>query len=90
MQCRRHGFDPWVRKILWKREWQPTPVFLPGEFHGQKNLVGYSPWGGKESDMTEQLSTLAFKHKDSDAAFVSMFLMLAGTPKSLASQKHER
>ena len=52
--------------------------------------MGYSPWGGKESDMTEQLSTLAFKHKDSDAAFVSMFLMLAGTPKSLASQKHER
>ena len=39
------GFDPWVRKIPWRREWQPTPVFLPGEFHGQRSLMGYSPWG---------------------------------------------
>ena len=35
------GFDPWVRKIPWKREWLPTPVFLPGEHHGQRSLVGY-------------------------------------------------
>ena len=41
----------------WRREWQPTPVFLPGEFHGQKSLAGYSPWDHKESDMTEQLHT---------------------------------
>ena len=47
------GFDPWVEKIPWRRKWQPAPVFLPGEFHGQRNLVGYSPWGCKESDMTE-------------------------------------
>ena len=39
----RDGFDPWFRKIPWKRTWQPTPVFLPGESLGQKNLVGYSP-----------------------------------------------
>ena len=55
-QCRRdkrHGFDPWIRKIPWRRKWQPTPVFLPGEFHGQRSLVGFSPWGHKESDMTE-------------------------------------
>ena len=55
-QCRRHKrtkFAPWVRKIPWRREWQPTPVFLPGEFHGQRSLVGYSPWGCKESDKTE-------------------------------------
>ena len=39
------GFDPWVGKIPWRREWQPTPVFWPGEFHGQRSLVGYSPWG---------------------------------------------
>ena len=52
----RPGFDPWVRKIPWRREWQPTPVFLPGEFHGQGSLAGYSPWGCKESDMTEWLS----------------------------------
>ena len=51
--CRRHRFDPWVRKILWRREWQPTPVLLPGKFHGWRSLVGYSPWGHKESDTTE-------------------------------------
>ena len=50
---RRSGFDPWVRKILWRRKWQPTPVLLPGESHGQKSLVGYSLWGWKESDTTE-------------------------------------
>ena len=38
------GSDPWVRKIPWRREWQPTPVFLPGKVHGQRSLVGYSPW----------------------------------------------
>ena len=54
-QCRRPRFDPWVGKIAWKREWQPTPVFLPGKSHGQRSLVGYSPQGRKESDMTERL-----------------------------------
>ena len=53
------GFDPWVRKIPWRRKWQPTPVFLPGESHAQRNLADYSPWGCKESAMTEQLSTHA-------------------------------
>ena len=49
-QCRRLGrrrFDPWVGKILWRRKWQPTPVFLPGEFQGQRNVEGYSPWGSQ-------------------------------------------
>ena len=50
---RRCGFDPWVRKITWRRKWQPDPVFLPGKSHGQRSLVGYSPWGRKELDMTE-------------------------------------
>ena len=50
------GFNPWVRKIPWRREWQPTPIILPGEFHGQGSLVGYSPQGLKESDTTEQLT----------------------------------
>ena len=50
-------FDPWVGKVPWKREWQPTPVFLPGESHGQRSLADYRPWGDKESDTTEQLST---------------------------------
>ena len=54
-QCRRQetGFDPWVRKIPWRRAWQPTQVLLPGESHGQGGLVGYGPWGHKESDTTE-------------------------------------
>ena len=56
LQYRKPGFDPWVGKIAWKREWLPTPVFLPGEFHGQRNLAGYSPWGGRESDTTHQLT----------------------------------
>ena len=42
LQCRRWGFNPWVEKILWRRAWQPPPVFLPGQFHGQRSLVGYS------------------------------------------------
>ena len=46
-------FDLWIRNIRWRRKWQPTPVFLPGKFHGQKSLTGYSPWGCKESDTTE-------------------------------------
>ena len=59
LQCRRPRFNPWVRKIPWKREWLPTPVFLPGEFHGKKNLVGYSPWGLKELGVNEQLTHIA-------------------------------
>ena len=46
-------FDTWVRKIPWRRKWQPTPVFLPGKSHVQRSLAGYSPRGCKESDMTE-------------------------------------
>ena len=53
----RDGFDPWVGKMPWSRKWQPTPVLLPGKSQGQRSLVGYSPWGHKESDMTEQLKT---------------------------------
>ena len=56
VQCRRLWFNPWVRKLPWRREWLSTPVFLPGEFHGQRSLAGYSPWGHKESDTTELLT----------------------------------
>ena len=52
---RRPGFNPWIRMIPWRREWLPTPVFLPGKSHGQRSLVGFSPWGRKESDTTERL-----------------------------------
>jgi len=52
------SFDPWVGKIPWSREWLPIPVFLSGVFHGQRSLVGCSPWGHKESDMIEQLTVI--------------------------------
>ena len=53
LQFRRPGLSPWVGKILWRRKWQPTPVSLPGEFHGQSSLAGLSPWGRKEAGTTE-------------------------------------
>ena len=52
-RCNRHRFDPWVGKIPWRRKWQRAPVFLPGESHGQRSLVGYSPQGRPESDTTD-------------------------------------
>ena len=56
-QCRRHKLNPWIGKIPWRRKWQTTPVFLPGESHRQRSLVGYSPWGCNHSDMTEHTGT---------------------------------
>ena len=56
LQCRRLGLDPWVGKIPWRRKWQSSAVFLSGKSHGQRSLVGYSPWGHKESDTTEWLT----------------------------------
>ena len=53
LQCRRPRFNPWVRKIPWRREWLPPPVFLPGEPHGQRGLVSYRPWGPRESTNTD-------------------------------------
>ena len=58
LQCGRPRFDPQVRKIPWRRKWQPTPVLVPRKFHGWRSLVGYSPWGRKESDTTEWLHFL--------------------------------
>ena len=59
-QCgkhKRHRFDPWVGKIPWGSKWQPTPVFFPGKSQGQRRLAGYSPWGHKGSDTTEDAHT---------------------------------
>ena len=56
-RCKRRRFDPCIRKIPWRRILQPTPLFLPGESHGQRSLAGYSPQDLKVSDMTERLST---------------------------------
>ena len=54
-QDRRWEFEPWVRKIPWRRAWQPTPVFLCGESHGQRNMEGYNPWGCIESEKPQWL-----------------------------------
>ena len=63
-QCRRPGFNPWVRKIPWRRKWQPTPVFLPGESHWQRSLESYSPQGCKESKrLSNSLSLFTFNLK---------------------------
>ena len=64
-QCRRHGFDPWVGKIPWRRKWQPTPVFLPGKSHGQRSLEGYSLSIGLqrvEHDLTTKQQKQQFKY----------------------------
>ena len=58
--CRRSGFNPWVGKILWRREWLPTPVFLPGEFHGHRILAGYSLWGHKRVRHQSVTNTFTF------------------------------
>ena len=59
---------PRSSKMPWRRKWQPTPVFLPAKSHGQKSLVGYSPWGHKESNMTEQLNNNILSHHGNAAA----------------------
>ena len=68
----RHRFSPWVEKIPWRREWQPTPIYMPEEFHGQRSLVNYSPWGHKELDMTK----LPHTHTDSRKKWFCFFLYI--------------
>ena len=76
LQCRthrRHGFYPWVRKTPWKRAWQPVPVFLPGESHGQRSLADYSPQGRKELGMmvgTEHACFSTFHWKSNTASWL--------------------
>ena len=62
-QCRRgrFRFNLWVGKIPWSRKWQPLPVFLPGKFHGQRSLAGYSPWCHKELDTTEHTHVISIQ-----------------------------
>ena len=77
LQCRRPGFSPQVRKVPWSRDWLHTPVFLPGEFHGQRSMAGYSPWGHKESDTTEWLrSTFINRHSTLRKSLSSLFIHL--------------
>ena len=69
LQCRKSGFHSWVRKIPWRREWLLTPIFLPGKFHGQRSLV--SPWGHKNSDMTEWLREMQEMKAERKPLFLS-------------------
>ena len=77
-QRRRPGFDPWVGKIPWRRPWQPTPVSVPEESHGQRSLVGYSPSGCKELDTTLQLSIYHHHLQASFATFLDKNILVAG------------
>ena len=61
-KCKRRRFHPWVEKVSWRRKWLLAPVFLPGEFHEQRSLVGCSRWGRKESDKTKCLSIHIFTY----------------------------
>ena len=79
LQCRRRrgcGFSPWVRKTPWRRKSQPTPVFLPGKFHGQRSLVGCSLQGHKELDMTEHTNRCNDNQMNSTATYnLNSFLL---------------
>ena len=61
-QCRRRRLDPWVRMIPWRRKWQPIPLFLPGEFHRQRSLEGYSPWGHKRVKHNDYNNNFLYRH----------------------------
>ena len=85
-QCRRCRFDPWVRKIPWRRKWKLTPVFLPGESHGQRTLVDYSPQGRKRvcyTLATKQQTTLEFFHvvQGSSSFFILVYFLNNGTQR---------
>ena len=85
-------FSPWVRKTPWSRKWQPTPVFLPGKSHGQRSLVGYSPWGHKESDTTERLHFHFHIQRQCHIMPMSFTLLIVGKcyVTEQGSQKSER
>ena len=87
-QCsrrKRHGFDPRVIKIPWRREWQPTPVFLPGESHGRRSLAGYGPWGHNELDTTEATLHIYFWLHWTFTAITGFSLVSASRGYSLAA-----
>ena len=88
LQCRRPGFDPWIGKMSWRREWQSTLVFLPGEPCGQRSLVGYSSWSLKELDMTEGLSmsTNTSGKDESTSAGTIVGINRSGLPRPWSQQ----
>ena len=79
-RCKRLSFNPWVGKIPWRRVWQPTPVFLPGESHGQRSLLGYSPWSHKEWAMTQKHHLAEVKKDGETPIFSSIKKKIGSTP----------
>ena len=74
-QSRRQGFDPWVWKILWRRKWQPTPVFLLGKSHGQRTLVGCAPWIARsQTQLSYQMTTTNLLYCLFTINFLIMFI----------------
>ena len=87
LQCRRPWFNLWVGKICWRREWQPTPIFLPGEIHGQWSLAVYSPWDHKELDTTEWLTlSLSMLVSSGEGVELSVFPSASNPPFAAALQ----
>ena len=88
LHCGRLGFNSWVRKIPWRRDRLPTPVFLLGEFHEQRRLVGYSPWAHIESDTTEVTKQQQFEssHRNQNVEVIISFFTVT---LSLARKKKE-
>ena len=78
LQCRRHRFNPWVGQIPWRRKWQPIPMFLPGKSHGQRSLVGYSPW-----DLKRVGHELATKQQQSVCMSVLLSQFIPPSPSPL-------
>ena len=76
LQCRGPGFDPWVRKIPWRRKWQPTTVHLRGKSHGRRSLVDYSPWDRKELDTLFSDCFFKFSNQKSSEIKLTHFLIL--------------
>ena len=89
-RCRRPGFNPWVGKISWRREWQPPPGFLPGKPRGQKSLVSYSPRGCIKLDMAEPLTLSFFLKNYQDSPLCSSSSAPLFPPSSLLLFAHQR
>ena len=91
LQSRRPRFHPQVRKIPWSRKCQPTLVFFPGEFHGQRSLAGHSPWGCKKLDTTDRLMlSFTLKFIGKKGQFLHKYLNVVLSPTSILPRKRKQ
>ena len=88
-RCWKYGFYPWVRKIPWRNKWPPILVFLPGKFHGQGSLAGYSPWGDKRLDMTEHTCTKCQVSEDTRWKTFSLYNLQTASKICNVLAKHQ-